>query len=266
MNKFTKLYNLLFLLLLPFSLFAFDEIEITPITPHGWEPENVRTDAMVEINDNQPLFGNGSLMFATDTLTAGQDKADYQLIWQTSTSTIDFPNRILGNVENLNFAWYRDSLSTTASQFSPAFRLLFYDDGNTPLDNSDDITGFLIWEGIYNGINPAPTDSWQLNDILNDNFWIFAEGVGTIPVFNATLDDWINNNPSPSISLSANTYILALNIGVGSGWGNTFIGYVDAVRVSFGVNDDKLFNFENCVISQGCDPSGLIFSDSFESP
>ncbi len=262
----THQYKIKFLLLLilPCIVSAFEEVEVTPITPHGWESVNVRADAMVEINANQPLFGNGSLMFATDTQTAGQDKADYQFIWQKSPSTIDFSNRILGNVEDLSFAWYRDSISSTAVHFSPAVRLVFYDDGGTPLDNSDDKTGFLIWEGIYNGINPATTDSWQLDDIINDNFWIFIEGTGTIPVYNATLNEWINTNPSPSISLSANTYILGINVGVGSGWGNTFIGYVDAVRISFGLQDDKLFNFENCVLSQGCDPSGLIFKDSFE--
>lgn len=266
MIKLTKNYNLLFLSLLSFSLFAFDEIEITPITPHGWEPANVRTDAIVEINGSQPLFGNGSLMFATDTQTAGQDKADYQLIWQQSTTMIDFPNRTLGNIQELSFAWFRDSNSTTAGHLSPVLRLSFYDDGGTQLDQSDDKFGFLIWEATYNNINPIPTDSWQLDDIVDDNFWIFVIGEGTINVFGSTLNDWINNNPSPNISLSSNTIITGINIGVGSGWGNTFIGYVDAVRVSFGVNDDKLFNFENCVVSQGCDPSGLIFSDSFESP
>ena len=257
---------LLLLMYLPYMASAFEEIEVTPITPHGWEAANVRTDAMVEINANQSLFGNGSLMFATDTQTAGQDKADYQLTWQKSITSIDFPNRTLGNVQELSFAWYRDSSSTTAAHFAPAVRLNFYDDGGTPLDLNDDKTGFLIWEGIYNGINPAPTDSWQLNDIINDNFWIFISGVGTVNVFNATLDDWINNDPSPAISLSSNTLILGINVGVGSGWGNTFIGYVDAVRVSFSLQDDSLYNFENCVLSQGCDPSGLIFSDSFESP
>ncbi|MCF6320133.1 MAG: hypothetical protein L3J83_12810, partial [Proteobacteria bacterium] len=239
------------LILLSSQVFAFEEIEVTPITPQGWQAANVRADAIVEINDNQPLFGNGSLMFATDTQTAGQDKADYQLIWQQSTTNIDFPTRTLGNVEDLSFAWRRDSTSTTAVHFAPVFRLNFYDDGGTPLDLSDDKTGFLIWEGVYNGINPAPTDNWQLDDIFNDNFWIFVSGQGTINVFNATLNDWINNNPSPDISLSSDTLIFGINVGVGSGWGNTFIGYVDAVRISFGTNDDRLFHFENYVLSQG---------------
>ena len=128
---------------------SFEEIKITPNSPMGWETANVRDDAIVEINDNQPLFGDGSLMFATDTVTSGQDKGDYQYIWQQSTVSVDFPNRILGNVQELSYAWYRDSSSTVAAHFSPVVRLNFYDDGGTPADFNDDITGFFIWEGIY---------------------------------------------------------------------------------------------------------------------
>lgn len=254
---------LLLILLTSTSANAFDEVEITPNSPKGWEVANVRDDALVEINDNLPLFGDGSLMFATDTVTVGQDKGDYQYIWQQSI-VVDFPNRNLANVEQLSFAWFRDSSSTTAAHFSPVVRLNFYDDAGTPLDFSDDKTGFLIWEGIYNGISLAPTDSWQLTDIINQNFWIFVTGMGTIPVFDASLDDWINNNPSPSIQLSASTLIIGINIGVGSGWNDSFIGYVDSLRLSFGSDDDKLYNFEMCDYLQNFDGSDVIYANSFE--
>ncbi len=243
---------------------AFEEIEITPNTPQGWQAANVRDDALVEINKLQPLFGDGSLMFATDTVTAGQDKADYQYIWQQSQTAIDFPNRTLGNVAALSFAWYRDATSTTAAHFAPVFRLGFYDDGGTPADSSDDKIGYLIWEAVYNGTNPAPTDSWQLSDIQNDNFWVYVIGSGVIPVFNATLDDWINNSPSPNISLSANTYITGIILGVGSGWNDAFTGYVDSVRVSFGNSDDKLYNFERCDYLPQFNGADVMFANSFE--
>lgn len=111
---------------------AFDEVEVTPANPNGWEAANVRADAMVEMNKDQPLFGDGSLMFFTDTQTAGQDKADYHLVWQQSAGSIDYPQRTLGNISALNYAWYRDSISTTADHFIPVFRLYFYDDAGTP--------------------------------------------------------------------------------------------------------------------------------------
>ncbi len=252
---------------------AFEEVEITPQFPNGWESVNVRADALVEMSKNQPLFGDGSLLFATDTQTPGQDKADFQYLWQQSTSAIDFPNRILGNLSSLNYAWYRDSTSTTAAHLTPVFRLNFYDDAGTVGDLSDDVLGILVWEGIYNGYNMPTEDSWEIVDMMNDNFWVYvsqsAQGSGVIENFNATLDDWINNTPqgqpsNPQIVLSANTYIIGVNVGVGSGWNNSFLGYVDAVRVAFGGADDTLYNFEVCPLFVPNNNPDVIFDDSFE--
>lgn len=252
---------------------GFDEIEVTPNDLKGWEAVNVRADAVVEINDMQPLFGDGALMFATDTMTAGQDKADFQLYWQQSAVAIDHPNRTLGQLSQLLFAWYRDSISTTAGHLVPGFKLQIYDDGGTPQNFSDDVVGLLIWEPIYNGINPAPSDSWQITDITDDHFWAYvsqsASGSGVIQNFNVTLDDWINNSPTgqpgdPVIQLSANTYVLGVQIGVGSGWNNQFLGFVDAVQIAFGVADDALYNFEVCPSpAQNVDPD-VIFINGFE--
>jgi len=267
----TSVYTILSL----FSLqaMAFDEVEVTPLFPQGWEAINVRDDGLVEINQDQPLFGDGSLLFATDTQTNGQDKADFQLLWQQSNDAIDFPNRILGNVSQLNYAWYRDAMSTTTGHFIPVFRLNFYDDGGTPSNLVDDVFGVLVWEGVYNGFNSPATDTWELVDITTDKFWVYvsqsAQGSGVIQNFNATLDDWINNSPQgqpgdPSIDLSTNTYIFGVNVGVGSGWGNSFIGYVDAVRFAFGSGDDTLFNFEACSTFIPNNNPDVIFDDSFE--
>ncbi len=240
--------------------------------PNGWEAVNVRDDAIVELSQNQPLFGDGSLLFATDTQTSGQDKADFQNLWQQSTSGIDFPNRTLGNISNLNYAWYRDSSSTTTPHFTPVFRLNFYDDGGTPGDLSDDVLGVLVWEGVYNGYNTPIEDSWEIVDMMTDNFWVFvsqsANGSGVVPIYNMTLDDWINSSNVVSgnldITLTANTYIIGINVGVGSGWGSTFLGYVDTVRIAFGGSDDTLFNFELCPVFVPNTNPDVLFNDSFE--
>ena len=254
------------------SVLAFEEIIITPEQPQGWVEANVRDDALVQIDSTQPLFGDGSLLFATDTQTPGQDKADFQFTWQQSLMGIDFPDRTLGNLDALNYAWFKDSSSTTAAHLIPVVRLRFYDDAGTPGDLNDDSTGVLVWEAIYNGINSSPEDSWQLSDIIDDNFWAFVNvspsGSGTIQNFNSTLSDWINGTPvgqpgDPTISLSANTFIIGVNMGVGSGWNNSFIGYVDAFRVGFGA-DDMLYNFEACnFVEENPDPD-IIFGNDFE--
>ena len=173
----------------------------------------------------------------------------------------------------MNYAWYRDAASPTTAHFIPVFRLNFYDDGGTPENVADDVLGVLVWEAIYNGFGSPATDTWELVDITNGDFWIYvsqsAQGSGVIQNYNATLDDWINNNPQgqlgdPQVTLSANTYIIGVNVGVGSGWGNSFIGYVDAVRVAFGSGDDTLFNFEACPVFIANTNPDVIFDDSFE--
>jgi len=53
-------------------------------------------------------------------------------------------------------------------------------------------------------------------------------------------------------------------VGVGSGWNDSFIGYIDALRLSFGVQDDYLYNFELCdshIVNTNPD---VIFTNSFE--
>lgn len=270
-----KVISSIFLTLFLGQALAFDEIEVTPLFPQDWQAVNVREDGLVEINKNQPLFGDGSLLFATDTVTKGEDKADYQLIWQTSTGAIDFPDRTLGKISQLSYAWFRDSVSTTTAHFIPVYRLPFYDDGGTPgaANSADDTYGLLIWEGIYNGISSPTNDSWELTDIVDGNFWVYvslsAGGIGAVQNYNASLNDWINNSPQgqpgdPVVALSANTYILGVNIGVGSGWNDSFQGYVDAVRIAFGASDDRLFNFEACPVFVPNSNPDVIFDDSFE--
>ena len=260
-------------LLFSTQLWAFDEVEITPNNPQGWQAVNVRDDGLVEHSKNQPLFGDGSLLFATDTQTNGQDKADYQFQWQQSVDVIDFPDRTLGNISDLSYAWYRDSASTTTAHFIPVFRLQFYDDGGSPANPADDVLGLLIWEGVYNGFNNPAEDTWELTDITTDNFWVFVSqspsGSGVIQNFNSTLSDWITGTPQgqpgdPVITLTADTFIIGLNLGVGSGWGNTFIGYTDAVRVGFGSQDDVLYNFEVCDVAPVNNDPDLIFANDFE--
>ncbi len=274
-KQMKKIITTTLIVLFNFQVFAFEEIEVTPINTQGWQAVNVRDDGLVEINKNQPLFGDGSLMFATDTQTNNQDKADFQFTWQQSMTEIDFSERTLGQISNLNYAWYRDATSTTVAHFIPVFRLNFYDDNNTPENPADDVAGVMVWEGVYNGFNNPAQDSWEIVDMMTDNFWVFVSfngqgtGTGVIQNYNSSINDWINNSPvgqpgDPQINLSADTYIFGVNVGVGSGWGNSFIGYVDAVRVAFGGGDDFLFNFEACSTFIPNSNPDVIFDDSFE--
>ncbi len=195
---------------------------VTPSDLQGWTPANVRTDATVGITGTyKPAGETGSLEFTTNTVTPGQDKADFA----------HAVNGSLGSLINggaLSFDYYVDSASTTAAHLAPAFRLAFYDEATNK-------SGYLIWEDVYNG-GGVPRDTWVSNDILGGNFWMRTFGPGfTVEQYGVTLADWAGGASfAGSYVLSAATRIIGVEVGVGSGWGNSFRGAVDHVDVSFG--------------------------------
>lgn len=223
---------------------------VTPSNPDGWLPTDVRSNATVGITTAQPRSGAGSLQFQTVTVVSGQDKADFTKTW------VD-PTRTLGTLSDVSFEYYRDSSSTTAAHYIPVLRLLFWEDEAPAGVGPEDHVGYLIWEGNYNGIASAPTNSWQSENLFTGNFWMrYVSGpnyVGgcerTIQNFNVTLNDWITGNPQGqpgdcvAPDLDANTNIYGVNTGVGSGWGANFLGYVDNVELFFGA-DEVSANFE----------------------
>ncbi len=221
---------------------------VTPGSPDGWAPANVRTDATVAITTAQPRSGNGPLEFTTNTVTPGQDKADYQKLWDPA----NFPTRTLDGLTALSYEYYRASSSTTASHLAPVLRLYVAD--VTPTSSTFGKYALLIWEPAYNGAAPVPTDQWITQDILNGKFWMFVPSGQSIPSgvvqnYGATLNDWITGSPvgqsgDPApINIDANSLVFGVNVGVGSGWGATFRGFVDNVTLRWGT-DEVHANFE----------------------
>lgn len=213
---------------------------VTPSNPQGWTPANVRTNATVGITSTyKPAGEQGSLEFTTNTIVSGQDKADYANYWGVVTG------RTLGNITNVGYDVFRDSASTTSGWFVPAFRLSYQTAGGQ--------TGYLIYESVYNGYPTAgpylPSNTWNDLDITGANFWMRAFGPSrTIEDYDVTLAEWAGGFASTrggvsSQLLDANTSITGIEIGVGSGWGNSFRGAVDDVRLSFGA-DQISANFE----------------------
>lgn len=228
------------------------DLNITPVNPQGWAAANVRSDASVAITGMLPRAGDGSIQFQTMTVTPGQDKADFQLTWNPD------PLRTMGSLDEVSYEYYRDSSSTTGANFHPVLRLFFYLDQGTP-NLADDIVGLFIFEEVYQVGGSVPLDTWDFNDLLNQRFWMFisvsASGTGVVQNYGMTLNDWMNNldpntsmppvglpgDPTPP-TLSAGTAIVGVNVGVGSGWGANFLGYVDNVRLGFGGTTDT-YNF-----------------------
>ena len=237
LSRFAILAALLLALVLP-QIAAAANTTVTPATPDGWGPTDVRTNATVGITADNARDGLGSLKFTTNTVTNGQDKADFTKTWVTPP----VPTRTLANLTGVSYDFYRAASSTTAAHFAPVLRLLFLNDNSTPGDTTDDHVGMLVWEQTYNGINPVPTNAWQAENLFTDFFWMrYVSGPKnvsgcerTIQNFSVTLNDWKTTvqtgQPGDCVApdLSAGTtYIYGVNTGVGSGWGATFTGYVD---------------------------------------
>lgn len=216
---------------------------VTPVNLNGWGPANVRTDASVAITGDEPRSGLGSLKFSFVTVTPGQDKADFEKIWGV------VPGRTLGALSALRYEFYRASSSTTAGHFAPVLRLYYYNDVTGE-------SGLLIWEPVYNGYGTITTDTWISADIFTGNFWMRAFGPGrTIDDYNVSLAEWMANSDEEGSPIDDDSdadvphvlgpgiYITGINVGVGSGWGANFLGFVDNVEIEFGT-DVETANFE----------------------
>ena len=73
---------------------------------------------------------------------------------------------------------------------------------------------------------------------------------GVVQNYNSTLNDWITGAPTgqsgdpPPITIDTDTLVIGINAGVGSGWGSTFLGFVDNVAAQFNGTDEISANFE----------------------
>jgi hypothetical protein len=266
-NYFFMCTTLLFLFFVQSSM-AQNETVSTSVDAQGWLPANVRDDSTVAITTSQPRTGqvssqgDSSIEFSTTFVTPGQDKADYQLIWQTSLTAIDFPSRTLNNLTDVSYEYYRDSSSSISANLHTPLRLYWLNDSNTPADPTDDTFGIFIYEAVYQPgfVSPIATDSWISANIFSSEFWVFCSDCdpspgmssGVVQNYDLTLSDWasgpqtgVGGDPIPPDLSNGTTYIIGMNTGVGSGWGADSLMHVDNIRIAFGAGDDQVFNFED---------------------
>ncbi len=197
----------------------------------AWFANNVRSGASAGITTAYPDSGDGSIQFTAPTGA----KADFEYYFSTGKTFL------LSSLNALSYDLYRSSTSTAAAKYEPALRL-YVSDGNK--------SGYLVYEGIYNGQAVAPVDGFASFDVLSAKFW----GTGNLPDafanYDRTLADWV--------TLLPNLKVTALSTGVGSGWDGTFAGAVD--NVAFGtVQDGKtVFNFEVAGANAVPEPASII--------
>jgi hypothetical protein len=214
----------------------------------NWVYNNTRGGGSVGIRTNYPRSGNGSVYFNS---TSNTGKADIEYFASPVNAGGNFapnpydPSSILGplaQLTHLSYEWYRDNSSTTTAYLHPVLRL-----GILRVNSNNSINlGYLIFERIYNGFGAAPTNSWQSDDIVSNNYGLWATAslgfgdpnVNFSQVFK-TLSGWV----SAANAANATLYVISVNAGIGSGWNGTFTGAVD--NITFGFNGTyTTYNFE----------------------
>jgi hypothetical protein len=207
----------------------------------NWVYNNTRRDGSVGIRNNYPRSGNGSVYFnSPDSLGKADIEyfADPVLVGGNFVPNPFNPSSILGplaDLSHLSYEWYRDGSSTAPASLHPVLRLgiLRVNSDNTAA------VGYLTFERVYNGFGAAPTDSWQSDDIVSNNYKLWATAsLGFGEVFK-TIPEWV----SAANAVGATLYVISVNAGIGSGWNGTFEGAVD--NITFGFNGTyTTYNFE----------------------
>lgn len=188
-----------------------------------WFANNVRAGGSVGITGAYPDAGNGSLQFSGPA----NAKADFEYYFSAANQ---FP---LASLVALSYDVYRASSSTAAAHYDPALRL-YVSDGTH--------TGYLVYEGIYNGQTVAPLDIVTPTDTIGGKFWATGSLPDAFANYNRTLSDWATLLPGLNV--------LGLSVGIGSGWNGTFDGAVDNVEYGLTGKDPTTFNFELAAVPE----------------
>jgi len=200
---------------------------VTPADLKGWETYTYGTSSPAPygaITAAFPHLGNGSAEIGL----YDQGVTTVQWWYQLTTATP------LSSLNQLSFDWYVSSSSTTPAFTTPAFGMYV---------TSANGSGYLIWEGAYNGTSGgAAQDTWVSSDILNDKFW-WNSSDGTGICANASAYEtlsWFKTN-----CLGDTAEVVGLSPFLGNGYAGTqFFGAFDNVAYGFRDGASDSFNFE----------------------
>ena len=137
----------------------------------------------------------------------------------------------LGDLDTLKFDYYIQSSDRT--DVTPVIRLIIDADGN--LATTTD-RGELVFEWAYQGMGATTTGSWQVADLVADDWtaWQRSFGVNRDQIVNMTaFSDWADADgftPAGGLHFDANSVIMGWSIALGSGNG-TNVMFLDDLQV-----------------------------------
>jgi len=181
-----------------------------------WYANNVRNGGGVGVTDTYARNGKGSIEFSGPA----NAKADYEYYFSAA-------NRFnLNSLNALSFDYLRGASSSAGAQYHPSLRL-FVTDGTR--------SGYLVYEGIYNGQPTATVGGFVTNDVIGAKFWSTGSLPDAAARYDRTLNDWA--------TLIPNLQVVGLSTGIGSGWNGSFAGAVD--QITYGTaTGSTTFNFD----------------------
>lgn len=201
-------------------------IYVTPSNLQGWTNGDIRFDATASIaNFADGLGGSGALEF--NMPTANTNKAEWQILG-------DFG--LLSDLTHLSYNWYRDASSNNSSVQVPVLRLIVQDTAGF---------SYMIYEPAYNA-GVFTEDVWHAtntNVSTTGNFWAWRIGSGAQNTY-TTVSNYIANTYGLNDIITENARVVGFNLGVGSGWNGSFLGYVDHLSFSFNAAEATTWDFE----------------------
>lgn len=198
-------------------------VVVLPNTTWGTIPGESSNGGSATITGTAPHDGNGSIeMFGDRTrFSVGN--------YYSHASNLGLLSTVLG----LSFDWRIAANSSNGlnPDYTPALRLHIWD---------NNVRSELIWEGAYNNTyGNTARDTWY-STTFNDLFWQYVSGSGTTKVngsqVNQTIAGWLH-------SYSANAYVSAISVGVGSSASSNYHAFADDVTFST-TGGTTTFNFE----------------------
>jgi hypothetical protein len=176
------------------------------------------------INSPTENTGGGSSAITTTAPRSGDGsvemKGDRTRFWM-GNPYLSGPQTNLGllsNVSAFGFDWMvaTNSTATLHPDYTPAFRLHIIDG----TQRSE-----LIWEGVYNGVyGNMDNGTWYTTDATAGTLYRFVSGSGVTTVggsqLNQSLTAWKG-------AYSANAYVAAISMGVGSSAGSGYRAFGD---------------------------------------
>lgn len=217
---------------------------IQAIGTSGWYYANVRNGSTVGIDSTNPDTAlspaDGSVHFQMPNNGAGPTgKADVEYYAWDVTDTNGYSNSAglgtLGNLTSFSYDWYKSGSSTTSAATAPALRLI--------LSNGGSDFHFLVFEDYTNGGGgTSVSNQWVHDDVTSTSqLWLTHDG-GDGSEHLSSLAQWMSGAGFDT-AINANTKVMGISVGVGSGWSGSFDGYADNVSIGFN-GDSTTYNFE----------------------